>query len=285
MRSRLSSVSWSIGRQKASSQRGSHHPHHRRHHSACVSRPIARCSREGERGLDLRLEGRIGIEGWLENGTVLVSGPRWGRCRPRSGVGTRANHRRTRAMIRTVMGRCLVGRPRSAEETKQMILGRTCLGEGRQLVHCPTEGVGEKGEGEQFVPPLGKVGAGGVVEPGGLVLVVEEGVHCRGWGKGRRRRRRRRGWGYITGTLTHTDRGGPRIPSPPLFSKRNQNTEWLRIVCRDYPPSSNFKRATHPHPRSPVSLLDNNVSVFLLRSPFHPPGPPSPNIRSQLRRP
>jgi len=71
MRLRTSSVSWSPGRQKGS-QRGSHHPHHRRHHSACVLRPIARCSKEGETGLDLRLEGRIGIEGWRESGTVLV---------------------------------------------------------------------------------------------------------------------------------------------------------------------------------------------------------------------
>ena len=59
--------------------------------------------------------------------------------------------------------------------------GRTCLGEGRQLVHCPTVVVRleEKGEGEQVVPPLGEVGSGGVVEPGSVVWMGEDGMH--GW--------------------------------------------------------------------------------------------------------
>ena len=125
-------------------------------------------------------------------------------------------------MIRTVMGRCLAGGPGSAEEMKEILCRRTCLGERRQLVHCPTVAVRleEEGEGEQVVAPLGEVGAGGVVEPGGLVVVGEEGVH--GWGWGRRGGGGGgggSGLGYITGTLTHTDRGGPRIPSPPLFSR------------------------------------------------------------------
>ena len=133
MRLRMSSVSWSPGRQKGS-QGGSHHPHHRRHHSACVLRPIARCSREGGTGLDLRLEGRIGIGGWRENGTVLVSGPRWGRCRPRLGVGKKVNHPRTRAMIRTVMGRCLVWWAEGQQKkTKGIFLRTYLLGRGEAV--------------------------------------------------------------------------------------------------------------------------------------------------------
>lgn len=65
------------------------HPHDRRHHSACASRPIGVCSREGERGLDLHLEVRIGTGGWPENGMALALGPRWERCRRRSGVESR----------------------------------------------------------------------------------------------------------------------------------------------------------------------------------------------------
>ena len=46
----------------------------------------------------------------------------------------------------------------------------------------------EKGEGEEVTPPLGEMGAGGAVEPAGLVLVGEEGVHRwsgeRGEGRG-----------------------------------------------------------------------------------------------------
>lgn len=47
------------------------------------------CSREGERGLDLHLEVRIGIEGWLESGMALALEPRWEHCRRRSGVESR----------------------------------------------------------------------------------------------------------------------------------------------------------------------------------------------------
>lgn len=65
------------------------HPHHRRHRFAYASRPIAVCSREGERGLDLHLEVRIGIEGWLESGMALALEPRWEHCRRRSGVESR----------------------------------------------------------------------------------------------------------------------------------------------------------------------------------------------------
>ena len=99
------------------------------------------------------------------------------------------------------------------------ICGRTCLGEGRQLDHrpCVIAGLEEEGEGEQLVPPLGEVGAGGVVEPGGLVRLGEDGVH--GWGGGEGG-----GGGGGTGSLynwnpTHTDRGGPQISSPPPFSR------------------------------------------------------------------
>ena len=45
-------------------------------------------------------------------------------------------------------------------------------------------GLEEEREGEQVVPPLGEVWARGVVEPGGLVLVGEDGVHGRGGGRG-----------------------------------------------------------------------------------------------------
>lgn len=96
----------------------SHRRHHRLHHFACVWRPIVRYNREGERGLHPRLEGQIGIEGWRENGTVSVWVPRWGRYRPRSGVGTKLSRLRTRVMIPTAMGRCLA-------EVRQLRKGET----------------------------------------------------------------------------------------------------------------------------------------------------------------
>jgi len=74
----------------------------------------------------------------------------------------------------------------------------------------------KEGKGEEVVPPLGEMWPRGVVEPGDLVWVGEEGVHGCRWEWEGERERERGGEGYITGTpcptlghrLTHTDRGG-----------------------------------------------------------------------------
>jgi hypothetical protein len=60
----------------------------------------------------------------------------------------------------------------------------------------------EKGEGEEIAPPVGEIGPGGVVEPGGLVLAREEGVHRLRWEKRERAEGGGEGMGqgYITGT-------------------------------------------------------------------------------------
>lgn len=62
------------------------------------------------------------------------------------------------------------------------------MSEGRQLVQSPRMVVRlkEDGEVEEIVPPVVEVRPGGVVEPSGVVLVGEEGVHGEGrWGKER----------------------------------------------------------------------------------------------------
>lgn len=102
-----------------------------------------------------------------------------------------------------------MGQERVSRRNGTDIWGRTCIREGRWLVHWGAVRLEEEGEGEEVVAPVGEVGPGGVVEPGGVVGVGEDRVH--GWWGGRGRRR---GPGYITGTRPHWPQISRGIKTP-----------------------------------------------------------------------
>lgn len=120
----------------------------------------------------------------------------------------------------------------------------------------------EEGEGEEVVPPLGEMGPRGVVEPGGLVWVGEEGVHGGRCGGERKRGRERRS-GYITGTpcptlghrLTHTDRGGALNLITASIQQEESKHRVAENPTAEITLNSNFKQATAPRTRVALELL------------------------------